>query len=412
VSTEEGGSPVGRADAVGGGSPDRRGPRTALARWYLAAALYGVPQAAAPILFALIALPITGSPTSGAAMVLASTLAQIVGAVPFARLGRRFHPSAYLRALILVRTVSVAGVAVAAAADAPFPVLIVAAAGAGLTNGAAFGCQRAILNELVAPERLPRALGLAATLNEITFVSAPVLAAVVGAASPVVAVLVVAAIGVVQAAVIPAVPRAAVPSASSGSRMLTPVVVVWLCCAAATAAAVAAVEISAVALAVRFDLPPSAGAVFTVALCVMSIAGGVVVSVRNVHPGRRTALGYVLGTALGSVLVASQLSIATTIVGAALVGAFLAPLATFYSLTMDALAPPERRAELFSLLRTANAIGVIALSALLALASLAVALVVAAVAVGAACVLVLGMLLAGRRDRVDASLDTPSPQDG
>src|SRR5699024_121113 len=50
--------------------------------------------------------------------------------------------------------------------------------------------------------------------------------------------------------------------------------------------------------------------------------------------------------------------------------AVLAPLATYYSLALDALVAPEHRAEVFAQLRTANALGIITSSALLSLASL------------------------------------------
>ena len=55
----------------------------------------------------------------------------------------------------------------------------------------------------------------------------------------------------------------------------------------------------------------------------------------------------------------------TTIVGAVLIGFVLAPLGTYYSLILDRLAPPQRRPEVFALLRTANAVGVIFASAVL-----------------------------------------------
>ena len=45
-------------------------------------------------------------------------------------------------------------------------------------------------------------------------------------------------------------------------------------------------------------------------------------------------------------------------------------------LTLDALAPPHRRPEVFALLRTANAMGVIFASAVLTVVSLSMALIV------------------------------------
>ena len=59
---------------------------------------------------------------------------------------------------------------------------------------------------------------------------------------------------------------------------------------------------------------------------------------------------------------AVAVSAAMAVIGAVLIGAVLAPLGTYYSLVLDTLAPPKRRAEVFALLRTANAVGVILVS--------------------------------------------------
>ena len=67
-------------------------PEARLLRWFGSYGTFAVPQAAAPIAFSLIALPLTGSAASGAAMMLAMTIAQVLGAVPLSRLGRRFAP--------------------------------------------------------------------------------------------------------------------------------------------------------------------------------------------------------------------------------------------------------------------------------------------------------------------------------
>jgi hypothetical protein len=56
----------------------------------------------------------------------------------------------------------------------------------------------------------------------------------------------------------------------------------------------------------------------------------------------------------------------------------LAPLGTYYALVLDTLAPPQKRAELFALLRTANATGIIIASGMLTALSLSTALGVVA----------------------------------
>src|SRR5699024_8675512 len=238
-----------------------------LLRWFGSYGTFAVPQAAAPIAFSLIALPLTGSASSGAAMMLAMTIAQVVGAVPITRFGRRFPPIPFLRALIGLRTLALVGIAVLAGLGAPFPLVVAGAALAGLVNGAAYGNLRAVLNHLVPAARLPRALGVAATLNEVTFVTSPVLAAALGSISP--------------------------PAAAWA------VVLLWLVCGGASAASISAIEIGAVSLAVGFGMPAAWGVLFPVALCVTSILGGIWVSIHNRMPRRRTVLAWLAVTALG-----------------------------------------------------------------------------------------------------------------
>ena len=99
-------------------TPVRR-PRGPLLRWFVSYGSFAVPQAAAPIAFSLIALPLTGNAASGAAMMLAMTIAQVLGAVPITRLGRRFSPIPFLRVLIGLRTLALVGIAVLAGMRRP-----------------------------------------------------------------------------------------------------------------------------------------------------------------------------------------------------------------------------------------------------------------------------------------------------
>jgi len=355
-----------------------------LIRWLLAYGTFSVPQAAGPIAFTLLAMPLTGSAGSGAALVLAVTLAQIVGSVPFARLGRGWNAASYLKVLVTVRAMAFATLALLAKMQAPFPVLLLAAAVGGLVNGAAFGFLRSILNHLVNPAAMPRALGLAATLNEFTFVVSPVLASVLGAAiDPVIALLLLVALSAAPVLLVPAIPSPAAPepgrrTAAHGGTLLRPPIILWLACTMANSAAVASVEIGAVAIAVSFGLAPAEGAVFAVALCVASVAGGVWVSARNRAPSLPAVPRLLFLMGLGATLTALNLSVATTIVGALVVGSFLSPLGTYYSLRLDALAPLSRKAEVFALSRTANSLGIVLASAILTWSSLGVTLVTSA----------------------------------
>jgi hypothetical protein len=353
--------------------------RQKLFRWYISSATLGVPQAAGPIAFSLLALSLTGDASGGAAMILAMTLAQVVGAIPIARLGKNLPAATFLKQLIMVRTLALASTALLAAYEASFPWLILFAAVAGLVNGAASGYLRVLLNHLAPASQLPRALGIAATLNELTFVLAPVAASGLGTISPIFAVLALAALGAVPALLVPNTGPAHLDNVhiAEGS-ILGPSILLWLACAAAGGATVAAIEIGAVALALNFGYEPALAIMFTVPLCLTAVAGGVWISVRNRMARRTTVLAHLSLMTLGSALAALDVSVATTVVGAVLIGANLAPLSTFYSLILDTLAPPRRRPEVFALLRTANAIGVIFASAVMTVASLSMALVVVA----------------------------------
>ena len=71
-----------------------------LLRWYLSFGTFGIPMAAGPIAYALAALAATGNANDGAQIVLAMTVAQVIGAVPIARLGRGLNAVRYLRLLV------------------------------------------------------------------------------------------------------------------------------------------------------------------------------------------------------------------------------------------------------------------------------------------------------------------------
>jgi hypothetical protein len=199
-------------------------------------------------------------------------------------------------------------------------------------------------------------------------------------------VLALAALGTLPALLIPYVGPAHTdrePRAASSS-VLTWSIALWLLCAAAGGATVASIEIGAVALALRFGHEPALAIMFTVPLCLTAVAGGVWVSVRNRMATRPAVVAQLFVMTLGSALTALELSVTATVLATVLMGAVMAPLSTYYSLVLDRLAPPGRRPEVFALLRTANAVGVIFASAVLTVVSLSVALAMVAGLVGIA----------------------------
>ncbi|PYE29902.1 hypothetical protein C8J38_11168 [Rhizobium sp. PP-WC-2G-219] len=184
---------------------------------------------------------------------------------------------------------------------------------------------------------------------------------------------------------IPHLLQARVPApAATDSALLKPSILVWLFCAMAGGAAVAMIEVGAVALALGSGFKPELGVIFTVALCIASVCGGVWVSVRNRLAQRRTVVLLLAAAATGMALVCLQLSIELSIVGCVIVGLMIAPLGTYYSVVLDGLAPPSKRAEVFALLRTASSVGVILSSAMLTWTSLTWALCTGAVLFAAA----------------------------
>lgn len=364
------------SDGNDAGPADGLPYRRSLVRWAISSATLTVPQAAGPVAFAFVALSLTGDTSGGAAMILAMTLAQVVCAIPITRLNA-LPAVTILKLLVIVRALALVAIALGVAHEVSFPWLIALAALAGSVNGAAFGYLRSLLNQLVPAAQMPRALGIAATLNETTFVLAPVVASGLGSLSPVYAVLVLAALSTVPAFLVPNTGSARPDTvrAIRGS-VITPSIALWLLCAAAGGATVASIEIGAVALALNFGYEPALAILFTVPLCLTSVAGGIWASVRNRMATRKAVVIQLSIMAAGSALAALDLSVATTIAGTVLIGSVLAPLATYYSLILDTLAPPRRRAEVFALLRTSNAMGVIFTSAVLTAVSLPVTLIV------------------------------------
>lgn len=126
--------------------------------------------------------------------------------------------------------------------------------------------------------------------------------------------------------------------------------------------------------ALSFGLNPAWAFLFALALCIGSVLGGIWVSIRNRMPGRWKVTTFFAITTAAFTLLLIDGPIAVTLAGALVVGWFLPMLDTFYLLALDALAPEDRRAEMFALLRTTNALGIMATSGLLALFGLTTAL--------------------------------------
>lgn len=346
-------------------------------RWLATNVGVAIPQSMAPITFGLAGLAI-GSVRSGALMMTAMTVAQVVGAVPLAAAGGGLSALAYARVLMAFRTLAFIGLTLAIAGGLPLVVLVATAALAGLVNGAVFGILRAILNDVVAASKLPRALGMAAAANELVFVTGPILASLIGAVSVVGSVAVMAGASFLPVVLLPRMPHGQSPRSTRGEGSIPTAAAVWVFATVGSSACVSSVEVGAVALAIRHDLAPSAALLFTVPLCLASTLGGVWVSVRNRRWRQSRVAAMLLLTGAGMVVVASTPGVAFAISGVVLVGAFLAPLDTSFSLSLEDILPAGRRAEGFALLRAARGIGLIIGSSALAFRSLHASFLVAA----------------------------------
>lgn len=356
-------------------SPDR--PR-GLIRWVAVNLGTAIPQSMAPITFGLATLS-QGSANGGALMVMAMVAAQVVGAVPITAAGRRFAISIYVRILATYRTLAFVALAVAVALGAPLCVLVVAAGFAGLVNGAIFGLLRAILNDMVASGKLPRALGIAATANELVFVVGPIIASTVGVVSVTTAVGMMALASTLPVVLLPRIPHPLPQKSRVGRRESMPLgTIVWLLASTSSSACVASVEVGALALALRYQLAPSDALFFTVPLCLASVSGGMWISIRNRRLGQRTIVLALLLIAGGALTMGLSTSVAAAIAGIVVMGLFVAPLGMSYSLSLEDILPKSRRAEGFALLRTSNSVGVIVASSAIAFGTLTTSFLVAA----------------------------------
>lgn len=304
----------------------------------------------------------------------AMTAAQLLGAVPFARLGRNSDPVSYLRILITIKALALTALAIAAGLKAPMGFWLSAAATAGLVHGAAYGYMRNVLNSMVRPSEIVRAIGIATTLSEICFVAAPVAASALSAVSPVLAIVVMAFVCCAPALLIPRLPFTAQIPNLQRETVFSPAAASWFICAAAGGAAVAAIEIGSALLAIESGMKAGMGVLFTVALCLASIMGGMWVTLRNRVFGHTGVILLLATMAIGVSMVAMLYSVGISITGCVLVGLTLAPLGSQYSLALEQLVRPNLRSEAFAMLRTANSIGALTASALIAWTTVSVAM--------------------------------------
>lgn len=343
-------------------------------RWAVAYGLFGAPRAGASIAFALAALSITGDPADGATALAIMTTAQLVGALPIARLGRGANSISFFKTLIFIRTTALLACATACGTGAPYAVFIAAAVAAGLVQGAAFGYLRDSANYLVVQSQMTRAVASAAFASELTFLATPILAASLGSVSASFSIATIAILGAVPAMILPSA-RCNVESrvAAPLTKSLTPEVLLWLGCACASSAAISGIEVGAVSLAMGFNLQAGYGAIFTGTLCAASLVGSMGNGLLNKAYSNQQVAAMFLSIIIGMALIL-QNSFGLSILGCALVGICAPSLGIHYSLQLNRLVTPEMRAEVFSAMKISTSFGTILASATLGWTSVTVTL--------------------------------------
>lgn len=332
-------------------------------RWQVSHQLSNLPQAMAPIALTLATVSMEQSFNVGAALVTAMSLSQVVFAVPLGRLGDRLGARVVLRVMLLARALLIFTLMTGIAFEFDPYVLIALAAGSGAASGAIHGSYRTLLSDIVPAEQLPRALAVAATTGEVVFVGGPVLASALNAPGSVLPIGVMAAVLLAAALLLPAAGSTVAHRSVQRRRgSIPPVFLVWLICALAMSSAVGLVEVGAVTIALDLGMPARLGAVFAVTLCLASVTGGLLTTWLGPPSTTAMIVGMLSTTLAGAACVGLARHVGVAIAGAVLIGIFLAPLMTSFSLASEALLPRGRRTEGFSWLRISAGVGVSATS--------------------------------------------------
>lgn len=336
--------------------------------WSAGAQLARLPVAMAPLAFTATTAALTGSYGTGAAMVAAEAVAEVVCAVPVGRALDRFGVARGARLLLVLRGLAYVGVLAAVTADVPAAVLVGLAAVPGTLGGGVLGGFRAMLTGVVGPSRLSRAVAVNAMVVEGVIVGGPVLVALLAAAAAAGPLAAMAAASMLAALF---VPRTATPprsAAVAGVGELVRPLAGWACAAFAFGHVTSTIEVAALPLAQRLGGGAGAAAGLVAALSVASVLGGIAYVAAKRDGGRRTACGLLVVLAAGSTTAALGRDWPVVVVGAVMVGVCAAPLFTILSVRAEHLVAAHRRAEGFALLATAQglgfAVGALSLSAL------------------------------------------------
>jgi MFS family permease len=327
-----------------------------------------VPQGMLALAFVLLMREAGHSYAEAGVVAAAHALALAATAPVLGRLVDRLGPRAVMLPLAAAFPLALVGFTAAAKAGGSLAVLAPLSALAGALLPPLGASMRALWPRLVpAPELRQAAYGLEASLQEIIFVTGPLLAALIGGASPAAAVLVAAAlagIGTFGFALAPSPPAAPLeahgPAPTRAGALAAPGVRIILVVALGMGASFGIVEVAAPAFAEEHGAVRSAGGIALAALSFGSLVGGLWAGSRGTGRAASSRLAVALVGYAAAMFVPGALagSLAVLAVLLAVAGFNIAPaFAAAYGL-LDALAPPGTATEAFAWISTAVVAGV------------------------------------------------------
>ncbi|RZQ65470.1 MFS transporter [Amycolatopsis suaedae] len=319
-------------------------------RWSAAAQFARLPAGMAPLAYTIQATATTGSYRLGGVLMAVFVAAEIAGAVPVGRLLDRIGPSRGLVALLVCAATGMAGLATAAALDAPPAWLLAFVLVPGVITGGLSGGLRSLLVLTVEPDRLPRAIALDTTIVEAVLIAGPTLVALAATAGPFVPLIVMTGSYLVSALLVPRL-RGLPETAGEQPKLPLRAALGWLACVFSVGHLLSTLEVATLPLARRVGGGEGVAALLVVVLSGASIVGGLLYAWRgeSLRAGAAVRARVLLaGFVAGALAVSLWPGWPGLLSGLALVGLCTGPLVTVAVVELQAILPPRRRSEGFS----------------------------------------------------------------
>lgn len=340
----------------------------------------------APLAFAVLATQVTGSYRLGGLMMAVFVGAEVSTAGLVGRLLDRVGVARGVRVLLVLSALCLCGLAAVSGSPVLMIVFVVLT---GFVAGGLSGGMRALLPSAVEAGSLERAVAVDAMIIEGVVVGGPLVVALLSPLGGVVPVLGMAGSYLLAALF---VPSGSAVRKERGVRPPLGSILSWLLCAFAFGCLCSTIEVASLPLAQRVGGGPGSAVIVIVVLTAASLLGAGLyawLGPRVTLDRRIRAVLFLLGMALGAVLVAFGASWPLLVAGVAMVGLCIGPLNTTMSMHLQTTLPDERKAEGFSLIFTAQGAGFALGSLSLSVLPLAGALVLGA-AIGSAAAGLIG----------------------